>query len=369
MHRSGARAAIAPLAASPARLSLAGAAVVLAVFLIQYTSGVSPWGHFAPVELSSNIVALAGLVWTLIELRAHWGERRLRAAWAAATIAMAMLAVDGDLDAVLPIERWGPANWAVTEMGLSIVTWLVAAGLLFWAARRFSARGIATPALGLGLGLQAIAQYAGWLSVSQPQTPTGAEVLEYLNDIGELAATLAYLVALLVAEFSPAPARGAAEAAGSAAQTSAPSAARAAAALGHRRAGAEIVSFLARRSDSRRFAAAGIAFPPVYRVAGFSWRERPGEAPWRAPHLAYVFGDADLSGVEEAERAPFARPDPALDDGWVVVRRHASHAAAAGYLAASAELSDENSPPAMVQTATASSRSRARPVPERRSPC
>lgn len=324
MAQPGARAALVPLTSSPRRLFAAAGAIIAAVVLIQTVSGVPHWRDLAPIELSSNVVAVMGMAWAAIELRTYWPNAGLRTAWIAALVGMTVLAIDGDV-----VELVIQTLTDEQEMNVSIALWLCAAALIFFASRRFAFRHYATLAIGAGFGLQMLAQYAGWLSVGGNRIGPGAEVAAYLNDLGELAAALAYLSGLLLAEFAPIAVRPTAPA-------FAPPAARPLDGPS-----AEVVSLSRFRRSVVRCVEAGVAFPQLFRVTGFAWREAD-DGPERGPHVAYVFDENDLAGLEEAQVSPADRPDPALDRGGVLVRHHRSAEAAGGYLDAVRDL-DEGS--------------------------
>lgn len=198
MDQPRARAAPHPVLSSPAWLTVAGLFVIALVFMIQTTSGVPAWAAFAPVELSSNVVAVMGLAWALLQLRARWSEPRFRKAWAAISAAMLLLAVEGGVGEMLLMQ---PHD--TDEMGVSIGLWLLAASLLFSGGRAFAPRRSVGPALRAGFAVQLAAQAAGWLAAVSVEGAHHIEPLEYLTDMGELAAVLTYVCALLLAEFAP----------------------------------------------------------------------------------------------------------------------------------------------------------------------
>lgn len=333
MARPGAQAALVPLTSSPRRLFAAAGAIIAAVVVVQTVSGVPHWRDFAPIELSSNFVALMGMAWAALELRTYRATPSLRGAWIAALLGMTLLAIDGDV-VELAVQTLSDEQ----EMNVSIALWACAAGLIFFASRRFAHRHYATLAVGAGFGLQLLAQYAGWLSVGENRLQTGAEAAAYLNDLGELAAALAYLSGLLLAEFAPIAARPAA--------APLPSAARAA-----ERSSAKVVLLSHFRRSVVRCVEAGISFPQVFRVTGFGWRDT-ADGPERAPQVAYVFDGGDVAGLEEAHVEPVERADPALDRTGVLVRRHASADAAEAYLDALRDLGvDDRAEPRVLRAA------------------
>lgn len=198
MARPRARAALRPVLSSPAWLTVAGVFVLGFVWAIQTTSDVPVWAAFAPIELSSNVVALMGLAWALLQLRAQAGVLRFRKAWASIAAAMALLAVEGSVGELMLMQTHDP-----DEMGVSISLWLLAAWLLFSGGRAFAPRRSVSAALRLGLAIQLAAQGAGWFAAVSADGAEHTDALEYLNDLGELAAVLTYVCALLLAEFAP----------------------------------------------------------------------------------------------------------------------------------------------------------------------
>ncbi|QZN98710.1 sugar-transfer associated ATP-grasp domain-containing protein [Chenggangzhangella methanolivorans] len=179
-------------------MAAGGFLVLCAVLAIQEASGVSPWRAFAPIELGSNAVATMGFAWSLLQLRSYWRAEQARRAWFAATLGMGLLSVEGNVGELLLLKTHGPS-----EMALSIAMWFVAAYFLFKACRRYAMRRSVMTVLAVGFAAQVAAQYVGWLAAIEPDPAGRAEALEYLNDSGELAAVLAYVVALLLAEFAP----------------------------------------------------------------------------------------------------------------------------------------------------------------------
>ncbi|RXF73730.1 sugar-transfer associated ATP-grasp domain-containing protein [Hansschlegelia zhihuaiae] len=198
MAQTKAQEALHPLFSSPKRLMIGGLFVLMAVWLIQTSSGIPAYRSFAPIELSSNVVATMGLAWTIIQLRAYRATPRLRRAWASCAVGMALLAIEGSLGETFLDVAHGPA-----EMGLSIAVWLLAAYLIFRGGRVFAPRRSVVAILWIGFAIQLAAQTVGWISVAWPDYSQSTEWLEYLNDMGELSAVLAYICALLLAEFGP----------------------------------------------------------------------------------------------------------------------------------------------------------------------
>ncbi len=197
MTPSPVRAALHPVLSSPKRLALGGLGVILVVYALQLASGLPPAISWSPVELSSNVVAVAGFAWTLIQLRACWADRALRRAWIAGSIGMAVLSVEGSVGDLFLLDTGGPY-----EMTLSIALWLVAAALIFRAGRRYAMRRSVQHVLRAGLAIQIGAQSIGWCAAYNAISETDNELLGYFNDTGELLAVLAYLSALLLAVFS-----------------------------------------------------------------------------------------------------------------------------------------------------------------------
>lgn len=190
-------AAVTPILLSPTWLTTGGFVVIVAVLVVQAASGIPAWRTFSPVELSSNLVAATGLVWALIQLRTYRRSDASRRAWTAASLGMALLAVEGNVGALLPLETHDPG-----EMTLSIAMGLAAAALLFRGAGRYAMRRSVREIMRCAFALQVVAQAIGWLSAVGGDGPDTA-LLEYLNDTGELVAVLGYLAALLLAEFAP----------------------------------------------------------------------------------------------------------------------------------------------------------------------
>ncbi|WP_155904959.1 hypothetical protein [Methylopila sp. M107] len=318
MPQSTARAALVPLTSSPRRLTLSAGVVIAAVMLIQAISGVPHWRDTAPIELSSNVVAVMGMAWAALQLRTNRADETLRNAWGAALFGMTLIAIDGDV-VELVLQSLSDAQ----EMNVSIALWICAAGLFILASRRFETRREATLAVGAGVGLQILAQYAGWLSVGENRLAGGSEVAGFLNDLGELAAALAYLSALLLAEFAPVTERAAIAAAPA---RPAPAIARPAA-----REWGKVVRLSEFRRGGVRCPDAGVTFPQLFRISGFAWNRAGGPDAEREAHVAYAFAEDDIDGVEDATVAPVDRPDAALDSGWIVVRHHRSLDALDGY--------------------------------------
>jgi hypothetical protein len=69
----------------------------------------------------------------LIQLRTYWRAGASRRAWIAASLGMALLAVEGDIGSLFALEAHDPG-----EMGMSIAMWIAAARLRFRGARRSS---------------------------------------------------------------------------------------------------------------------------------------------------------------------------------------------------------------------------------------
>lgn len=199
MQDGEARVALAPFLSSPSWLCAAGFFVTLAAYLIQLRSGVSPWFDLAPIEISSNIVALMALVWAIIELRTFWTERERKRSWALFACAFALLSIEGSVGDGLSLE-----TQSLQEMSISIVMWLVAAALIAKGVRAYAARRYVVKFVLIGFVLQLISQALGLaaaLSIGSASVPV--DTLKVLNDTGELVAVLAYLFALLLAEFAP----------------------------------------------------------------------------------------------------------------------------------------------------------------------
>lgn len=170
---------------------------MLLVYAIQLASGVPSWLSWSPVELSSNVVATTGLAWALIQLKTFWRNLALRRAWLCAAGGMALLAVEGHVGELFLLETHGPE-----EMKLSIALWLIAAWLLFRTARRHAMLRSVETVMRIGLAFQVASQLLGWWAAEGRSPQGGTELFEYLTDTGELAAVLAYLIALLLAVFS-----------------------------------------------------------------------------------------------------------------------------------------------------------------------
>jgi hypothetical protein len=198
MTQTKAQAAPHPLFSSPKRLTIGGLFVIMAVWAIQTSSGIPASLSFAPIELSSNVLATMGLAWTIIQLRSYRANPRLRRAWTLCAVGMALLAIEGSLGETFLNLAHGP-----DEMGLSIAIWLLAACLIFRGGRVFAPRRSVVAMLWIGFAIQLAAQTVGWISVIRSDYPQPVEWLEYLNDMGELSAVLGYVCALLLAEFGP----------------------------------------------------------------------------------------------------------------------------------------------------------------------
>lgn len=324
MRRLRAPTAILAPASLPKRLFALSAAVMATAAAVQAWSGIPPSVDFAPIELSSNIVALMGVVWAAIQLRTAWPDRAARAQWVAGLVGMTLLALD-DCATEFVLPRLTEAQ----EMNLSIGIWLVAAGLIFACGRRYALKPWVSVLLGVGFGLQIVAQYAGWLAFRDVASDSGRNVLDYVNDAGELAATLAYLSGLLIAELAP----GAARPAAPVVSPPQPASVRDTA----NRRSAKIIRLETRRRSAVRCEPLGVAFPQIYRVAGFAWTEANGAAgPERERVVRYSFSDV-VDGVEEPEMEALERPDPLRDRGWVIVRHHRNADVLKGYLDACGE--------------------------------
>lgn len=182
---------------SPFRLCTAGFFVTLAAYLIQVTSGVSPWLDVAPVEISSNVVAFMAFIWCAIQLRTHWGDEDQRRAWIAFGAGWAILSFEGSVADLLTLEVQ-----SLVEMSLSIVMWIVASILIIRGFRRYSTRRYVVEFMVLGLVLQVVALVVGLAAALSVTFGTPIDSLKVLNDTGELLAVFAYLFALLLAEFA-----------------------------------------------------------------------------------------------------------------------------------------------------------------------
>lgn len=191
------RVAFLPFLSSPSRLCTAGFFITLAAYLIQVTSGVSPWRDVAPIELSSNIVASMAFVWSLIQLRTYWSDEELRRAWIALGAGWAILSIEGSVADVLTLEVQ-----SLVEMSLSVVMWIAASALLIRGMRRYAARRYVVEFTALGFILQIIALSVGLAAAMSIGFGAPIDNLKVLNDTGELVAVLAYLIASLLAEFA-----------------------------------------------------------------------------------------------------------------------------------------------------------------------
>ncbi len=198
MTPTKAAAASQALLSSPKRLFLSGFVVIVAVWAIQSSSDIPAEKAFSPVELSSNVVASMGLVWALLQLGTNRRVADFRRAWAAMATGMLLLTVEGYVGKVLMLRTHDP-----DEMGLSIAIWTIAAILILRGGRLFRPRRSVTTVLSIGLMIQLAAQYVGWLGALEQSDASAAEALQYVNDMGELTAVLAYVSGMLLAVFAP----------------------------------------------------------------------------------------------------------------------------------------------------------------------
>jgi hypothetical protein len=91
-----------------------------------------------------------------------------------------------------------------------------------------------------------------------------------------------------------------------------------------------------------RVEVAGIRFPQLYRVQGYSWAGEKddagnmvnlGKPDENFPMTLYVLEPAGDTGLAEVTRVPIVRPDAVLEAGkWVIVRHHKNEAQADGYV-------------------------------------
>jgi hypothetical protein len=85
----------------------------------------------------------------------------------------------------------------------------------------------------------------------------------------------------------------------------------------------------------------GFRFPGVYRITGFSFADDMATANRELPVTYYsLSGDDGPIKIAEPVFTPITHLDPALDDGWIIVKHHPSREIAMGYLEGQIDMVD-----------------------------
>lgn len=169
--------------------------VLVAVLAIQAATDLLPERSFGPIDISSNVVASLGFVWSLSQLRSCWRAPAARQAWGAAALGMALLAAGEAGSDFLPMDDMG-------AISASIAISLAAGFYLFQTCSRYAMRCSVKSAFWVGSLVQIVAHWFAWLAAIQP-SPDRALLLQYMNEGTELIAALTYIVALLLAAYAP----------------------------------------------------------------------------------------------------------------------------------------------------------------------
>jgi hypothetical protein len=89
-----------------------------------------------------------------------------------------------------------------------------------------------------------------------------------------------------------------------------------------------------------RHQANGVCFPRVYRVTGLYYDFRDGEGLMSSDRpsepLYSLSNDTDV-GIANATITPICCLDPAIDEGWIIIRHHRTESHMEGYLDAMSE--------------------------------
>lgn len=169
--------------------------VTIGACMIQSAFGLSPWRTSAPIEVGSNFVAAIAFAWTLVQLRERGDAQWSRQAWTFAAIGMAILAFEDNASSLVASEQ------RILDTAVSAALWSVATIFLWSGLRRYAFRSNVMEFVKLGVALQVMSQVIGGIAAVGYGSEIQADRLKIINDAAELAAALAYLSALLFAEF------------------------------------------------------------------------------------------------------------------------------------------------------------------------
>lgn len=177
-----------------------GGAVTLAVVALQILSHEKPWAPYAPVELSNQIVALAGFAWCVIQA---WTLRRDPAAgraWSLAGFGLLLLVAEDNAERLVSF-----GGRPLAELGTTVALWLLAALLLFNCGRLYAMRRSVMAAMRGALAAQlATHAFVALAVVTAPLRAHGhATLVDLVAEVGELVAAMAYVFALLLTAFAP----------------------------------------------------------------------------------------------------------------------------------------------------------------------
>lgn len=179
---------------------LLGGAITLSVVALQILSHEKPWARFAPVELSNQIVALAGFAWCAIQAWTLRREAAARKAWSLAGVGMLLLVLEDNAERIGSFTGH-PLGETATTIGL----WLVAAGLIFSCGRLYAMRRSVMTTLRGALTVQLCTH--GFVLLAIATAPLRAHshttLVDLMSEVGELMAAMTYVFALLLTAFAP----------------------------------------------------------------------------------------------------------------------------------------------------------------------
>lgn len=190
----------ASLLADPRPPLLLGAVVTLTALALQIASHQKPWAPHAPIDLSNQLIAAMGFVWSALQLWTCRRDRDLRTGWIAACLGMALLALEDNIDRLAPIHAY-PLAGLLATIGLT----LAGAALIFVCARRYAMRRSVMTVMRGALAVQVSAHGVAMIGVLT--APLRAHqhyaLIDVVGDTGELMSIMGYGFALLLTAFAP----------------------------------------------------------------------------------------------------------------------------------------------------------------------
>lgn len=169
----------------------------LALPLAALSGRVAPLGPETGFEIGNDFVALLGLSFAAIQLVAHPGFARLRAAWGLAALGTLLIALEDHLEPLV-----APGVPKLLEVCLSNVFWIAAAFMIVTAGRRYAMRRYVMVAMRLGLAITfaAVGLNFALHAFGFDETSHG---LAKIEDLAEFAATTTFVFGLLLTQIAP----------------------------------------------------------------------------------------------------------------------------------------------------------------------